>query len=493
MHARTRLSVRASRNARMAGALGSWPLTTTLRGMRSELRLLLIVVTIALLASTIITSFALLVVATEQGGVRAALASVDPAQSTLDIQALGPNQTVRQTRERADKAIRSVMGDAAPVRGVGFAISDPVAAPGRDATMETVGYFGELDQVRDHATITDGAWAGLTPPGQPVAVTLPRTAAKSLGLKVGSVFRVQASNAPLDVVVAGLYTVRDPRGDYWGRDRLQGRGDVVGFPKEAVTVFVPTHAFGPLLVPAGAMDAAQIPVRSIDIRYAPDFGNTRVDQIAPLADRLATSDQDVPAAMGLAARSIDYSTHLADVLADVSTSLVVTRSTVVVVSLLLLVLSISALTQTARLFSDARAGERRLMRARGASSGQLITLSVFEALAIGLTCAIASPFLAELVYSALAAQPAMVASGMPRLAGLTGQVWFVAGGVAAIFVVVLIAPSLRRAELFVDNDQTKGRAPRGSSLLRSGLDLGLVVLAVVAVWQLQSYKTPVNG
>lgn len=180
-------------------------------------------------------------------------------------------------------------------------------------------------------------------------------------------------------------------------------------------------------------------------------------------------------------------------ISQIAASLIVTRSTVVVITLLLLVLAIAALAQAARLFTDARMGDRQLMRARGASAAQIVGVAAIEAAFVGVVAALVSPLLARLVYSLIALQPAMAAAGVPRDSGLGEEAWLTSAGLGALFVVVLVGSVLGRSTSFVEAEQSRSRSRRVTGLLRSGLDLGVVVVAGLAFWQLEIYRTPVGS
>ena len=226
--------------------------------------------------------------------------------------------------------------------------------------------------------------------------------------------------------------------------------------------------------------------------FSPDFRHLTVSSIAPLIHRLGAAADDVPAQLGEGAEQVEFDTQLSSSVAAVAAGLLVTRSTVVIVGLLLLLLAVGALTQTARLFNEAQSSERALMAARGASRAQLLMLTIVQAVVVGLLIAAAAPLLARVAYAGLAAQPAMIQAGMPRDSGLPATGWLYAGVVALLFVVVLIAPQLARADTFVETEQSKGRQRRGIGLIRSGLDLGVTLLAAVLYWQLLTYHGPVQ-
>ena len=130
------------------------------------------------------------------------------------------------------------------------------------------------------------------------------------------------------------------------------------------------------------------------------------------------------------------------------------------------------------------------MAARGASRGQLLMLTIVQAVIVGAAHRGLGAVARARAYAGLAAQPAMIHAGMPRDSGLPASGWLYAAIVALLFVVVLIAPQLGRADTFVEAEQSKGRQRRGIGLIRSGLDLGVTLLAVILYWQLLTLSRP---
>ena len=139
------------------------------------------------------------------------------------------------------------------------------------------------------------------------------------------------------------------------------------------------------MVAPGELAATATPVESARFVFSPDFRDLTVDSIAPLIHRLNSAADDVPARIGSGAEQVEFDTHLSSSLAALAAGLLVTRSTVVIVGLLLLLLAVGALAQTARLFNEAQSSERALMAARGASRGQLLMLTIVQAVIVGVS------------------------------------------------------------------------------------------------------------
>lgn len=458
-----------------------WLLGTTARRVRSEWRLLVSVAAVATLACTLVTSLGLLVTATEQGGVRGALEGIQSSDSSIDVRVYFPTGELAQLRANMDEGVANVMGESGTATAVGVVASDFIDTP--QFGEFAIAYVGEFDEVEQHASLVEGSWGDASAR----TVAIPAAAARDVGLVVGSEIALAEST----VTVSGVFEPTDPDERFWTLDPLNGQGSVPGFINAKVSMYQPFDAIGPLVAATGGMDAAQIPAYFADVSYTPSFESATVDDLAPLIERLQDADITIALNLGNAGARLFVSTSADEAVSAVVSGLVVTRSTVIVVSLLLLVLSIAAMAQTARLFTESRAGERALMRSRGAGQGHILGLATVEALAIGVVTFVASPLLALLVYRAFAAQPVMVSAGMPAEADLTPLSLLTAGLVAAMLVVVLLIPLVRAGRAGVLSRSTRQR--RGAGLIRGGLDLGLAVLAGVTFWQLLSYRSVVDG
>ena len=485
-----------ARRARPRGGV-SWLLRTTGRRTRAQWQLLLGVVAVAVLASVLVTTLSLLVAATEQSGVRGALAAIPTDQTDLDVRLLDPAIGLADTRAAVTAAVDDVFGPAATTTSVGGAVSQylpvgTIAATPVEPTAPTLAYFGEFDGFTQAATLTAGDWPAESSADGPVPIAIPSAAAAALAIGVGDTLVVTSNEADVAAVVTGVYEPNDPVDEFWALDRLAASGYDPVFPNPFTSFYKPTVVFGPLVVDDGALAAAGIPVALAHLNFVPDFSNATVDQLQPLLDDLATADIDILYRANDVAGSVFVETDAASAVSAVASGLIVTRSTVVVISLLLGVLAVAAMAQLARLFSDARSGERQLMRARGASRRDILALAAVEAVVIAAVTAAVTPPLASLAYRLLAAQGPMVAAGMPSDAGIPPAAWLVAGGIAVVFVLVLLASLARGDVSFAEGGQAAGRQRLASGIARSGIDVAVVALAALAYWQLQSYRTPVQ-
>ncbi|MCJ7827061.1 MAG: hypothetical protein MUP36_02325, partial [Demequinaceae bacterium] len=247
--------------------------------------------------------------------------------------------------------------------------------------------------------------------------------------------------------------------------------------------------FGPLFISRGEM--RDIDVATLTVDYIPDFSEATLTNVADIITRVEGANQAAMIAAGSSARTVDVFTQSDSTLGKVLGSLAVTRSSVLVTGLLLLVLAIAALGQTSRLMAERRHAEQHLMTARGASGRQLFRLGVIEAIVLAAFTTSAGPILANVAYRFIARVGAMRDAGMDRDPGLPPLVWIVSGVVGLALLIVLVAPLMRRGVTFVEGEQARSRPSRATSLQRSGLDFALVALAVLAYFRLRGYRSPV--
>ncbi|WP_261994787.1 FtsX-like permease family protein [Streptomyces sp. ME109] len=313
-----------------------------------------------------------------------------------------------------------------------------------------------------------------------VEVALPETAARRLRLAPGARLTVtdRLDGPSVRILVTGLYRPAEPASPYWLLDELGGRG-------------VRTSAFttyGPLLTAPSVVTGGRLSDGTTAWLATADFARLTADRI----DSLRASARTGPAAlrklstgdatMGGTAGRATATTALPEALDRIDRSLLVSRSTLLIVALQLALLAACALLLVSRLLAAERTGETRLLRARGASRSALAGLAAREALLLAGPALLIAPLLAGPLVRLLAGRGALARLGL-RLevpAGGGPAVWLTAAGVALGCALAVTIPAVA---------STGFRTSRARALpapLRAGADLGLVAVAGVAYWQLNS-------
>jgi len=415
-------------------------------------------------------------------------------------------------------ALRAAIGSALP--GVPFDFwqgiwSDPLglvpgALPGRPASgsgSTPLLQAASLDGIQAHAVLVSGTWPGQDSAPKPAAGTipaaLPTTAAALLKLHAGEVIRLRdrSTNEPLTFEITGLYAQRQlsgPAASYWQLNNVPASGSTTasGFTTFGPLVVAPSVFSGRLARTSVA--PGELAVATGTWVVQPDMSRfTDADLSAIPADVSALTSA---ASSSSALSSVQFTTGLPNVLAGTGSNLAVARSLLAISALQLIVLATAALIAVARLLSTQREGETALLAARGATRWQLTRLTAAEVVPLSVTAALlggaGGAWLARVLGSTLEGNGGFTTGGVSlRAAGTWLDAMAAAAAVAVLAVGALLFPVPRRPAAAAAKAR-RGRQAAIASVTRAGVDLALIVLAVLACWQLRRYSavtTPASG
>ena len=352
----------------------------------------------------------------------------------------------------------------------------PAAGAGSGGTGNTpIAEAAALGDITGQAELTSGHWPGAPVRGQPIPAALPATAAALLHVTTGDVLRMRdgITKGYVRFVVTGLYRPRQVSSAYWNLSEIaqSGSSTAGGFT-----------TFGPLTVPPAAF-AAGLAVNQGTWLAEPQTASIPADQLTAVAANVTGLRATLANAQQLP--SLTLATSLPAVLAGTASDLDVARSLLAICAVLLFLLAAAALLAAARLLSGQREGESAMLTARGATRWQLVRLTAAEAIPL---CVLSSA--AGGVLGVLLAQ--LVASGGDSGGGPTGGAWLAAVAVAVGGVVIMLVPALSTVAPGAARAR-RGRQAAISGVSRAGADLALIVLAVIAGWQLRHYSAVSAG
>ncbi len=383
-----------------------------------------------------------------------------------------------EERAEADEAVRKVSRDAfdgLPVTvgklessgsyALPRSLQDPAARRGKEPDLT---HFTALDPSR--VRITGGKAPAAVDGAGPVQVALPVVAAEALKLKPGARLTVtdRLRDKKQRVLVTGVYEAADRSDPYWQLDPLGGRG----VRKLAFTTY------GPLLTDPSVLASGRLAEGETSWLASADFAELTTGSMEGLRKASAGAPKALAAAPVFAS-GITAKTSLPTVLDQLDRALLVSRSTLMIVAVQLVLLAAYALLLVARLLNSERDGERELLRARGGSRGRITSFAAIEALLLAVPAAVVAPLLAGPLTGLLAERSALSRIGLKVQEASTGTVWLVSAAVALACALAVVAPSLTAG--------AGGRRTRAASLpgpVRAGADLGLLLIAAVAYWQL---------
>ena len=382
-----------------------------------------------------------------------------------------------------DSLFRSALG------GVPFTLvtgrwSDGMALPRpRGSRVISTIQAAALGGVASHVALVAGHWPAPSRRGQPVDVALPASTARMLGFSVGEALALRdtQTGAPVRLVVVGLYRVRDPASPYWQLSLLGTGGYLV------TGSFI---TYGPMLVDPGALGPGGLTAG--DASWLARVDTARIPpasmpQLQRRLARLVSVLQDRQSLGGL-----QVSTQLPRTLSELASSLVVSRSLLLIGTLELVLLALAAVALAARLLASQREEETALLNARGVARGQLALVSLAEAVLLAVPAAAGGVVLGGYGAGLLLSASGLPASGAHGLTGMSrvimeGGAWWPAVMIAVLAVLVMVWPAFR------PDPPGKARVRRGrqaalSTVVRAGLDVALVALGLLALWELRRYS-----
>jgi hypothetical protein len=338
------------------------------------------------------------------------------------------------------------------------------------------------DGFRANAALTAGHWPGTAAPGGPIPVAVPAIAAAQLHLGTGQVVTVRDrdTKASARLAITGVYRIRDPAARYWSMDLVgtSGASTQPGF-----------ITFGPVIVAPASFGTKGLAVGQASWLALVNPARVPAGQMTALAGRIGAATRYLQGSVRLG--GLQVSSGLPALLISLSREVAVARSMLVISALQLLLLAAAALALASRLLTGHRAAETALMSSRGAAGWQLAGLTVPE---IGLLAALAAVAgaLAGSWLAALLARTGPLAGAGLHPSGLPLSAWLAVGGAAVLAVLITAAPALRPATPGAARAR-RGRQAALAGIARSGGDVGLIVVALIAVRELRSYSAVAHG
>ncbi|HEX5240388.1 MAG TPA: ABC transporter permease [Candidatus Limnocylindrales bacterium] len=431
------------------------------------------------------------------GSLRSAIRSAPIAeQGVLVESSLIPAQVTL-----ADPAVRSaltqMLGD--PGGAVGLEVrSGSLVRVGAGATGGKGGTGGTggtpqltvletIDDPAGHAALVSGRWpvAGRSP----IEAVVSEGAAKSLGVAIGDVVPLGDASTPgadaahpvATVTVVGIDRP-DATDPFWAGDGLDLTGDGATNGQ--------TYD-GPFLVAAG--DLAAGPTSRVDARWraVPDLDQLTADGIEPLRARLDALSGAIRSSFP-AGGSVNVDTSLSRRLDALSTQLGVARGAVLVLTLQFAVVAGYAVLLVSGMLADRRRPEIGLLRSRGGSTGHVAALAFGEALLLAVPAVVVAPFAAAGLVRLLGRVGPLAATGAVADASPSPTALVVIGVTGLIAALVLALPALASGAEVAGIRAVLGRPVARTLGQRLGIDVALLAVAAIAIWQLRAYGQPVT-
>ena len=227
-------------------------------------------------------------------------------------------------------------------------------------------------------------------------------------------------------------------------------------------------------------------------RTLPDFDNLALENVRWLRSDTAALERRIRSDLGDSA-FFSVSTGLPQVLEDADRSLLVSRSGVLLLTIQFVVLAAYALVLVAGLLVDQRRIETAMLRSRGASAGHVAWMALLEGLVLVVPAALAAPWIALGALELFDAIGPLAAAGVTIEPRVDAAALIVAGIAGLACLVGLVVPAFASGRGLAAVRQTVGRQGNRTLAQRLGIDLALVILAGIGLWQLRQYGAPLTA
>jgi ABC-type lipoprotein release transport system permease subunit len=455
-----------------------------LHRIRSDWPVVLAAGLLLLCAATLLAAGAVYGDVVALGGLRRAVLDAPPADRVVVIGTSAAAGDVNKIDEVVTAEATEVLGQGGGE--IGFAAVSRGFAPvgvAADDQSQLI-RFGTYRHIEDHAALVDGAWPDAE--SRDVQVALSEGAAAALGLGIGDTLELagrDAGSVRLTAEVVGIW--RPDRDDpYWLANALELDG---------VETRGPFTTTGPLVI---AMDDLlnRVSGRELDLewRAIPDVNGLQVGGLDALRrdlESLSARLQDDR----LPGRSLRVESELPGILAEVDRRTLVSRGGVMLLTVQFAILAGYAILLVAGMLIERRRVEVALLRSRGAGTTHLASMAFGEALLLAIPSALIAPYLAVSVVQLLGTIGPLAQAGIASTATVDDDARAVAAIAAGACVVALTIPSVLSGG---NPAGVRARLSRhvGRTLpQRIGVDIVLVALAAIGLWQLRLYGSPLTA
>ena len=419
-------------------------------------------------------------------GLRQTLATESIAATSIDVQMRVEPDELATVDEVVSRQSRRILGWtdgelARTIRSGTFGLDGATAG----ASETDLAIFAAADRLTDHATIVAGRWPESDM--HPLEVSISTGAANALKLAVGdelSLMSRAGGDRVVELRIVGTWEPNDPDERYWLGDLLDLTGVAEG---ASFTVH------GPLVATGGDL-VGRVATGDLDVswRTLPVFDNLALDDVGWMRADTAALERRIRQELGDRA-FFSVTTDLPQVLRGVDRSLLVSRSGVLLLTIQFVVLAAYALVLVAGLLVEQRRIETALIRSRGGSAGHVAWMALMEGLLLVVPAALAAPWIALGVLRLFDAVGPLAAAGVSIEPRVDSVALIVAGIAGLACLVGLVVPAFASGRGLAAVRQTMARQGRRTLAQRLGIDLALVVLAGIGLWQLRQYGAPLTA
>ncbi|HYI21391.1 MAG TPA: FtsX-like permease family protein, partial [Candidatus Limnocylindrales bacterium] len=437
-----------------------------------------------LLATTLLAAGPIYSSAVSVAGLRQTLAEAPVEAGNIRVTAGVPLAQIDAVDQAVAAELARVAGTL-PAEIARLGTGESFALPGQGDDVRDLAVPGFAEGAERHSTLVAGAWPVAATEGSPVQVAISDAVAEQLGLAVGDQFEIVSrldDELIVPITIAGVFRIDDAGDPFWWADART---------LEGLTESDQYRTYGPFLMTrADMLNATTAANVSLSWRLMPSFAEMNVDDLTGLRSRVAALPQRLErVAQGYSPTVV---TELGQTLAQAQRSLLVSRTGMLLVMAQLALLGGYAILLTAGLLIDHRRVETSLLRSRGAGPGHVAGLAAVEGLILAVPAVLLGPWLAMLALGLFDRIGPLAAVGLSVPLQVTSDAYLAAGIAGAACVALLTVPALFSARGVSSEQRSLSREETRPLAQRLGIDIALVVLGIIALWQLRLYGTPLT-
>lgn len=454
-------------------------LRIVVRRARSDAVVLAATFVTVLLATTLLAASLMYADAVSTSGLRSTLASGAPGEVGVRLVARAPADGAATTADELAASVARHLGPWLRARER-IVHSGALALPA--LPDDHITSLATASGLREQVEVVAGRWpeaSAASGGGDPVTV-LHADAAALAGLEPGDVAEVELRGAGrARLRLAATYRPRDPSSPYWWDEPLL---------RDGVTRGASFTTVGPFVVLDGGVAVLGDRDRvTVEVRSWLDPAAVAVSDVRPLRAALAAVRDELE---GAAAERASLEGGLNALLVRTERAVTVTRAAVVLTAVQLAVLALYAIVLAAGLLRSTRVVETSLVRSRGAEPAQLLRLAVVEGVLLVVPAIAAAPVLALLALRGFARAGVLGLLEVEVSPVITGGTVGAAAVAGVVCLLALVAPAVQETVTAADARAQAGREDRRPLVQRGGIDLALLAVAVLGMWQLTRYQGP---
>jgi putative ABC transport system permease protein len=341
--------------------------------------------------------------------------------------------------------------------------------PGTQYSLTTAN-FAFITPLEETVIIVNGAppqpFVSLLREGDAIEAMAHESLANEFGVQVGDTYWLRTDNGQIPVAIVGLWRAVDPTAPYW---------DV----KDESLLLVHEESYKGII-----SDRVGDELRHVIWMIIADGSSLHADDVAPLQARIETIQNRADTLLPQTALIASPLEALARYQASAPTlTYLLFAFSVPILSLILAFIGL-----VAGLFVNQQRGEMAILRSRGASTLQVVGISLLQGIILGAVALAGGVGLAFLITHAIGKARSFLdfsAVGGLRVSMTPQVLGYGLLGIAIILIIQVLIPTLSAAEnTIVTYKQERARSFRSTWWQRYWLDVLLLIPAGYGLWQL---------